>query len=221
VISPVLSNIFLHYVLDEWFTEVVQPRLRGPSTLVRYADDFVMLFAYKDDAERVLLVLGKRLGRFGLEIHPDKSRMVDFRYQPQASAAGVGKGLATNFKFLGFVHVWVVSRRGKPVVRQQMAKDRLARALRGISEQCRRMQHRPMREQHRRLCLRLRGLYGYFGISGNYRRLSELADKARACWRKWLSRRSNARRLTWEQFASILEYLPLPVAVIRHLRASP
>jgi RNA-directed DNA polymerase len=200
VISPVLSNIFLHYVLDDWFTHVVQPRLRGPSTLVRYCDDFVMLFAYKDDAERVWRVLGKRLGKFGLQIHPDKSRMVDFRYQPTVAHDVGGSGLATTFNFLGFSHLWVRSRRGKPVVRQQMAKDRLARALRGISQLCRRMQHWPLREQHQRLCLTLRGLYGYYGISGNFHRLSELVDQARACWRKWLSRRSNDSHLTWARF---------------------
>lgn len=100
------------------------------------------------------------------------------------------------------------------MVRQQMAKDRFARALRGISLQCRRMQQWPLREQHRRLCLQLRGLYGYFGISSNYRRLSELADQDRACWRKWLSRRSNDNRLAWGQFRDLLTHLPLPVPVI-------
>jgi len=221
VISPLLSNVFLHYVLDDWFTRVVQPRLRGPSTLVRYCDDFVMLFAYRDDAERVWRVLGKRLGKFGLQLHPDKSRMVDFRYQPKVRDTGGDTGrLATAFDFLGFTHLWVLSLRGKPVVRQQMAKDRFARALRGIYEQCRRMQQWPLREQHRRLCLILRGLYGYFGISGNYRRLSELVDQARAVWRKWLSRRSNDSRLTWDKFRSVLQPFPLPAPVIRHLYAT-
>jgi hypothetical protein len=144
--------------------------------------------------------------------------MVDFRYQPKVRDTGGDTGrLATAFDFLGFSHLWVLSLRGKPVVRQQMAKDRFARALRGIYEQCRRMQQWPLREQHRRLCLMLRGLYGYFGISGNYRRLSELVDQARAVWRKWLSRRSNDSRLTWDTFRSVLQHFPLPAPVIRHL----
>ena len=124
VISPLLANAYLHYVLDEWFAEQVQPRLRGPSTLVRYCDDFVALFAYKDDAERVLEVLGKRLGKYGLQLHPDKTRMVDFRFLERAQHDGGAPTLATTFDFLGFTHVWGRSRKGKAVVRRQTAKTR-------------------------------------------------------------------------------------------------
>src|SRR5260370_12888775 len=115
VASPLLSNVFLHYVLDEWFSNEVQPRLRGPSTLVRFADDFVMLFAYKDDAQRVLEGLGKRLGKYALELHPDKTTMVDFRYKPKAAKDEDGKALATDFNFLGFIHVLLNSRTSCPM----------------------------------------------------------------------------------------------------------
>ena len=137
VISPLLANIFLHYVLDEWFIEVVQKRLRGSSTLVRFADDFVMLFAYRDDAERVLRVLGKRMEKYGLEIHPDKTSMVDFRYQPKARAKEElgDKELETSFDFLGFTHVWVRSRTGYPVVRQMTTKSRFTRTIKAVSSQ--------------------------------------------------------------------------------------
>jgi retron-type reverse transcriptase len=104
VISPMLSNVFLHYVLDEWFAQQAQPRLRGTSILIRYCDDFVMLFACRDDAERVHRVLGKRLAKFGLELHPDKTRLIDFR--PPAQRVGVEMTLPTTFTFLGFIHVW-------------------------------------------------------------------------------------------------------------------
>jgi hypothetical protein len=138
VVSPCLANIFLHYVLDEWFGAQVQPRLRGPSTLVRYCDDFVMLFACRDDAVRVLEVLGKRLGKYRLQLHPDKTWMVDFRAGQRPAHDGGDEAMATTFSFLGFVHVWGKSRRGKFVVWQRTAKDRFARALHGLNEQCRR-----------------------------------------------------------------------------------
>jgi group II intron reverse transcriptase/maturase len=215
VISPMLSNVYLHYVLDEWFADVVRPRLRGPGTLVRFADDFVVLFAYKDDAERALEVLGKRLGKYGLELHPDKTQMVDFRYKPKAVRDGE-KTLATTFNFLGFIHVWGRSRAGKLAVKQLTAKDRFARTLTNFNEQVRAMRHRPVREQHQRLCRMLNGHYAYFGIRGNFRRLSNLTFQVGKLWRKWLSRRSNAGDITWESFNEILNRFPLPQARIIH-----
>jgi RNA-directed DNA polymerase len=187
VISPLLANVYLHYVLDEWFAVQVQPRLRGPSTLVRYCDDFVMMFAYKDDAERVLEALGKRLGKYGLQLHPDKTRMVDFRFREPPQHDGGALPMATIFDFLGFTHVWGRSRRGKAVVRRQTAKARLARAIKTIDQQCRVMRHLPLRKQHKRLCQMLRGHYAYFGITGNSKRLGNLHERVRRSWQKWLS----------------------------------
>jgi group II intron reverse transcriptase/maturase len=216
VLSPCLANVFLHYVLDEWFTTQVQPRVRGPSTLVRYCDDFVMLFAYRYEAERVLDVLGKRLGKFGLQLHPDKTRLVDFRYR-EHRAAGASRS-ATIFNFLGFTHVWVQSVRGRIVVLQQTAKDRLARSIRAFNLQCRRMRHWPLRDQQQRLCLMLRGHYGYFGISGNARSLSRVRRLVARLWRKWLSRRTRHQqgRVSWDTFGRILAKFPLPRATIVH-----
>jgi len=210
VISPCLANVFLHYVLDEWFATEVQSRLRGPSTLVRFADDFVVLCAYRDDAERVLRVLGKRLGKYGLELHPDKTQMIDFRFRHASGHDGQQEALATTFQFLGFVHLWGTSRKGKPAVRQLTAKDRLARTLKAINRQCRAMRHWPVREQHQRLCRMLKGHFAYFGISGNYRRLAAVRFQAVLCWRKWLSRRSDKSALPWAAFSGILERFPLP-----------
>jgi RNA-directed DNA polymerase len=216
VISPLLANVFLHYVVDEWFCEQVQPRLRGPSSMVRYADDFVMLFAQRADAERVLAVLGKRLGKYRLQLHPDKTRMIDFRLKELSPCALADSGLATSFDFLGFTHVWVITRRGRAAVRQLTAKDRLARALKALSAQCRHMRHWMLREQHARLCQMLRGYYAYFGIGGNARRLGHLRYHAQRYWRKWLSRRSAKRTLSWGQFARLLKLLPLPAPRISH-----
>jgi len=215
VVSPILSNVFLHHVMDEWFAREVQPRLCGASTLIRFCDDFVMLFAHKADAERVLAVLGKRLGRFGLQLHPDKTRLVDFRPErvPTEEAAGT---LPTTFVFLGFLHTWSRSRKGNKVVRQFTAKERLARSLKRFNQQCRGMMHWPLNAQHDRLCQMLKGHYAYFGITGNFRRLGRLHHTVQRVWRKWLSRRSGQGHLSWQRFGRLLERFSLPVPRIVH-----
>jgi RNA-directed DNA polymerase len=175
-----------------------------------------MMFAYKDDAERVLEVLGKRLDKYGLQLHPDKSRMVDFRAGQKPAHDRGEAGLATTFNFLGFLHVWGKSRKGKAVVGQQRAKDRFARALKAINQQCRLMRHWPLREQHRRLCQMLTGHYGYFGISGNLKGIAALIHQPRRCWRYGLSGRSNESYVSWAAFERILETFPLPRPRIVH-----
>ena len=199
VISPLLANVYLHYVLDEWF-----------AAQVRYCDDFVMVFACKDDAERILEVLGKRLGKYGLQLHPDKTRMVDFRFRDPAPHDGGAPTMATTFDFLGFTHVWVRSRKGNAVVRRQTAKASLVRAIRAIDRQCRAMRHWLLREQQQRLCQMLRGHFAYFGITGNFERLAHLYEQVRRSWRKWLSRRSNNSPVGWAAFERVLAHLPLP-----------
>lgn len=216
VISPCLANIYLHYVLDEWFKNEVQARLRGPSTLVRYADDFVMLFAHEEDARRVLEVLTKRFAKYGLQLHPEKTRMVDFRMRPPAPHGGEEVKLATSFEFLGFVHVWGRSRKGHAVVWQQTAKGRFAHTLKAINLQCRLMRHWLLHDQQRRLCQILKGHFAYFGISGNYARLTELHYQAQRVWRKWLSRRTNQGPLSWAVYHRVLERAPLPRPRIVH-----
>jgi RNA-directed DNA polymerase len=214
VASPLLANAYLHYVLDEWFSQQVQPRLAGPSTLVRYCDDFVMVFRDSDDAKRTLDVLGKRLGRFGLELHPEKTKLVDFRFR-RPSWAGWHDQLPVTFCFLGFTHHWAWSRNGKPVVRLRTAKDRFARALRAINQTCRRICHWSIREQHARLCRMLRGHYAYYGVTGNRRMLSNLRRQAERRWRIWLSRRTRGNLLRWDVFAQILARYPLaPVRIV-------
>lgn len=222
VISPLLSNIYLDWVLDHWFAEEVQPRLRGASTLVRYCDDFVMMFAYKDDAERVWAALEKRLGKYGLQLHPDKTRLVDFRYRPamRQEALEDEKQLATSFDFLGFTHRWEIGRWKRPVVRQTTAKDRFARAVAGFNQECRKMRHERLREQHERLCRKMRGHFAYFGISGNNKQLAKLRHHVASCWQKWLSRRSTKSKVNWQAFRQILELLPLPKPRIVHQYAT-
>jgi RNA-directed DNA polymerase len=213
VVSPCLSNIFLHYVLDEWFENEVKPRLKGNSTLVRFADDAVMAFADFHDAKRVLDVLGKRLARYGLTLHPDKTRFVDFRsYRSDGKDHPEADG--SSFTFLGFCHVWGKSRRGKNVVRQVTAKQRYARALAAVTEWCRKHRHLPIPEQHTQLVAKMRGHYAYYGISGNFRRLRWYVHEVAGIWHKWLARRGS--NLNWTQFQALLTRHPLPAARIVH-----
>ena len=207
VISPCLSNIFLHHVLDEWFEIEVRPRLQGRCTLVRFADDAVMAFENHHDAKRVLGVLGKRLARYGLTLHPDKTRFVDFR---DTRADG------TAFTFLGFTHIWGKSRAGKNVVRHVTAKNRYARALAAVTAWCRLNRHRPIPDQHAHLTAMMRGHYAYYGITGNARRLSWYARQVARTWQKWLSRRGHGNRLHWGRFTAFLKRHPLPAARIVH-----
>jgi group II intron reverse transcriptase/maturase len=216
VISPLLANVFLHYVLDEWFEDAVCPRLAGRAGLTRYADDFVITCEHRRDAERLWAVLPQRMARFGLQVHDGKSRLVDFR--PRCVEPSE---LPTSFQFLGFTHVWTTSRHGRRVVVQRTAKDRLARAVKALHDGCARMLHDPLREQWQRLCRRLKGHYAYFGITGNSRALKRLHNQAERIWRYWLSRRSRGQTLPWERFRVLLRRFPLPPPRIVHRYATP
>lgn len=218
VASPILSNIYLHKVLDEWFEETVKPRLRGAACLIRFADDFVLVFQLETDARRVLEVLPKRFDRYGLRLHPDKTRLVRFeRPRGKAEPRGVQPHEEPrSFDFLGFTHYWEKSRRGIWVVKRKTASDRFSRALQRLNLWCQRNRHAPMTWQHAQLLSKLRGHYGYYGITGNSRSLNSLHYRAKRIWRKWLSRRSRTSNLTWERFNLLLERYPLPNPRICH-----
>ena len=213
VISPLLANVFLHYVLDDWFVRDVRPRLKGRATLLRFADDFVIICERREDAQRLLEVLPKRLARFGLELHPTKTQLIDFQKPSQGSSDGGGK---RTFDFLGFTHYWAKSRWGSWVIKRKTARKRLKRTLTAIWEWCKGHRHWPMREQHRMLSLKLRGHYQYFGIRGNYRRLDAVYDYAKKAWRYWLGNRSQKSAIPWEKFARLQAVFPLPRPKIVH-----
>jgi group II intron reverse transcriptase/maturase len=215
VVSPCLSNIFLHHVLDDWFENEVRPRLHGDCTLARYADDAVMAFDNIVDANRVMAVLGKRLGRYGLTLHPDKTRLVDFRPRRTESTRHPETD-GTNFDFLGLTHVWGRSRRGKDMVLQVTAKGRLARALAAVSDWCRTHRHWSIRDQHRHLSSMMRGHFAYYGIGGNSRRLRRFAHKVVRIWQKWLSRRDRQSGFRWSRLNELLRCHPLPSPAIVH-----
>jgi len=207
VLSPLLGNVYLHYVLDLWFEREVKPRLRGEAQIVRYADDFVMTFELQDDAERVMEVLGKRMGRFGLTLHPDKTRLLPFRRPPARQSNG--KGPAT-FDFLGFTLHWRRARSGRWVMMCKTRCARLRRSIQNVADWCRRHRHLPVKVQHAALTRRIQGHYNYFGISGNSRSLLLFVEEAKKTWYKWLRRRSQQAHLSWEGFRELLKRLPLP-----------
>jgi RNA-directed DNA polymerase len=207
VLSPLLGNVYLHHVLDRWFTREVQPRLKGKACLIRYADDFLLGFELREDAERMWAVLGKRLERYGLSLHPDKTRLLDFR-RPPADQQG-GKGPNT-LDFLGFTLYWRQARGGRWVTACQTRCSRLRRAIVAVYDWCRRHRHLPIAEQHAALCSRLQGHFNYFGVNGNLRSLACLLRHARRAWYKWLRRRSQRTRLNWERFLDLLQDFPLP-----------
>jgi RNA-directed DNA polymerase len=208
VISPLLANIYLHEVVDRWFEEEVKPRLGGKAVLIRYADDLVIAFAEEKDARRVEEVLPKRAARFGLQLHPEKTRLVRFQ-QPRGKEKvppPVGSGA---FTFLGFTHYWGKSRKGSWVVKRKTAASRFTRALSRIREWCRRWRHEPVSWQQSCLSRSLRGHYAYYGVTGNYRALNNFHLQVTREWRKWLNRRSQRAKMTWERFNRLLVKHPL------------
>jgi hypothetical protein len=191
----------------------VQPRLSGRVVLVRYADDFVFVFAQKMDAERVLDVLPKRFGKYGLTLHSDKTRLVAFHRPDRDDGDDGGPG---TFDLLGFTHYWGRSRKGKWVVKKRTAKDRFSRTLRRIAEWCRTHRHDDVETQHRALVRKLNGHYAYFGVTSNYASLARLVYEVKAIWRKWLSRRSQKGFLNWNAKHRLLESYRLPPPRIVH-----
>jgi group II intron reverse transcriptase/maturase len=222
VISPLLSNIYLHEVLDSWFVELARPQLEGRAYLIRFADDFLICCQYKRDAERLMGVLPKRFGKYGLEIHPEKTRLLDFR-PPDDRPDG---DKPSTFDFLGFTHYWGRSRRGRPLVKKRTAQDRQRRALRTFTEFCRDARHWSIAEQHKVLCQKLIGHYCYYGTTGNTVQPKRLHNEVVRTWRKWLDRRDRKRSLRWEVFKErILQHFPLPrpriVNTIQRLQKRP
>jgi group II intron reverse transcriptase/maturase len=212
VISPMLSNIYLHEVLDKWFMEVVRPRLRGKAYLVRFADDAVLVFSDERDARRVMEVLPKRFGKYGLTVHPEKTRLIHFT-KPGSPTERKGSG---SFNFLGFTHYWGRSRKGSWVVKRKTEKSRFSKALKAVSEWCKRNRHLPVREQQKALGRKLLGHYSYYGITGNARSLGNFRYQVQRVWRKWLNRRSRGNHVPWEKFNLLLKRYPLPPVRVVH-----
>jgi group II intron reverse transcriptase/maturase len=212
-VSPILANIFLHVVLDEWFHTAVKPRMRGNCFLVRYADDFVMGFTLKSDAERVYEVLPKRFERYGLRIHPEKSRLVQF--SRPFGKGGKGPG---SFAFLGFTHYWAGTLGGGWTIKRKTLGKRLGRFLSGIAEWCKANRHETIAEQCRRLTSKLRGHYQYYGVRGNFKMLEVAYEHTQRVWKRWLAKRNSKDRMNWAEYAArVQQQMRLPAPRIVHV----
>lgn len=213
VISPMLANVYLHEVLDEWFETQAKPRFRGKAQLVRYADDAVLLFQHRRDAERLLEVLPHRFGKYGLELHPEKTRLISFQRPPRNVKRP--RPRPDTFDLLGFTLYWGRSRRGNWVVKAKTAKDRLSRSLRSIHRWCRSNRHRPIEEQWAVLCRKMKGHYAYYGVTGNSAALQAFYQSVRRRWRYWLANRSQRGKMPWWRFSQLMDRHPLPRPRIR------
>ena len=217
VISPLLSNIYLHEVLDVWFEDEVKPRLSGRAFMVRYADDAVLCFERESDARRVLAVLPKRLARFGLELNAHKTQLVDFRRPGQRDKASNGPNKGPRvFDVLGFTHYWARSRKGRWIVKRKTATGRYSRAIVRVAQWCRRNRHRSVREQREALSRQMVGHYGYFGVTGNAPALRRFHRSVVRVWRKWLGRRSHHGAMNWPRYLRLLARYPLPPPRVVH-----
>ena len=208
IISPLLANLYLHHVLDVWFEEEVKPRLRGKAFAIRYADDGLLCFQFKEDAERVLEVLPKRFAKYGLTLHPEKTRLVKFGRSAYYQAKRT-KTKAATFDFLGFTHRCATSRAGKFAMHVSTMKKRLRRGLVAIAAWCREHLHTPLEYQQQMLNAKLRGHYQYYGRPTNFRSLEKFVHTVRRIWRRWLARRTRGRCLPWPRFNRILARYPL------------
>jgi len=218
-ISPLLTNIYLHYVLDEWFESEVKPRMRGEAYEIRFADDAILCFQHKEDAEKVLEVLPKRFEKYGLTLHPEKTRLIEFGRYAAKNVGKQGKKKPATFNFLGFVHICARSRQGKFTVHVKTIAKRLARGLKAVWEWCRQHRHDPVSEQQNTLNAKLRGHYQYYGRRTNYRAIRQFYYRVVRIWREWLGRRTRAKPLTWERFPETLRQYPLLPTRITHASA--
>lgn len=209
VVSPILSNIFLHRVLDDWYVTQVRPRMKGRSFLIRWADDFIMGFELEGDARRVMEVLPKRFERFNLNLHPEKTKLIRFD-RPRSNEEGRSR---ETFDFLGFTFYWAKGLKGYWVIKKKTARKRLSRFMKKLWLWCKVNRHEPIEEQHETLIAKLRGFYQYFGVRGNYKALEVVFEYAEKAWQRWLKRRSNKGGLTMEKLRS---RYPLPLPRIVH-----
>lgn len=209
-ISPLLSNIFLHYVLDEWFIEQVQPLLKGESFLIRFADDFLLGFTSKEDAMRVMEVLPRRLGKYGLTLHPEKTKLIELREDE-------GQQQDQTFDFLGFTHFMSKSRQGKPILKRKTSSKKMNASLMRMAEWIKENRHRGISDIIEKINQKLRGHYGYYGITFNSRRIADYYHQTRRTLFKWLNRRGGKQVMDWEKYSKLAgEIVPLLKPKIYH-----
>jgi len=209
IISPLLGNIYLHYVLDKWFSEQIQPLLKGNSFIVRYADDFILGFTEKGDAMRVLDVLAKRFNKYGLSLHPDKTKLINLESQRGEGSRG--------FDFLGFTHYMGKSQKGKPILKRKTSKKKLTKSIKQTEEWMKVNRHKQLKTLIKELNVKLRGHYNYYGLTFNTRGIRNFYNEVRRRLHKWLNRRGGKMVWTWERYVKLINtWLPLLKPKIYH-----
>jgi len=213
VISPTLSNIFLHYVLDDWFVKEVQPHLKRRSFLIRFADDFIIGCELETDARDVLEKLKERFEQFALSLHPEKTKLIPFGKPAGSVRADKRNG---TFDFLGFTFYWSKARKGYWVIKKKTIGKRLRRFLKGIWVWCKDNRHESLNYQHTSLSAKLRGYYQYYGVRGNFKPLEVVFEYTEKAWRYWLGHRSHKGGISWKKFDKIRATFPMPKPRIIH-----
>lgn len=208
IISPLLCNIYLHYVLDGWMMKMVKPLLKGEFFIIRYADDFVIGFEYEEDARKVMDTLPKRMAKYGLNIHPEKSKLVKFI--PNANTK------PPTIDFLGFTHYWAKSVKGRSIVKRRTTSKGLGKGIKKIEDSCRFNRHEPLKAQYNILRSKLNGLYQYYGIRSNFNALKTFYQSALKRWYYWLNKRSQTNSYTWRGYKGLIRHFVLPRPRIIH-----
>jgi group II intron reverse transcriptase/maturase len=216
ILSPILANIFLHYVLDTWFETTVKNHVRGFCELVRYADDYVCLVRYAEDARRIERALHNRFTKYSLELHPTKSRNISFgRFERMNAQAQ--KRRANTFDFLGFTHYCGISRNGNFKVARKTSRKKYTAKCKELNAWLKKIRNSvKTKEWWKTLIAKLRGHYQYYGVSENYKGIARFYTYAIKLVRKWMNRRSQKRKMNWERFNTYLEHYPLPKPRIVH-----
>ena len=216
VVSPILANIYLHYVLDLWMEKVVKPNCRGIVEIVRYADDFVICVQYKDEAVKILEGLKARLGKFNLEIAEDKTRLIEFGRFAKQNAKAKGEQVST-FNFLGFTHFIDKTRKNGFKLGRKTEAKKFRTKLKEMNEWLKSTRNQVVIEDiWKTLRAKLRGHFQYYGVSGNYRSIKRFEYHTKRLVLKWLNRRSQKKSFTWACYLKYIERHPLPTSAIHH-----
>jgi group II intron reverse transcriptase/maturase len=213
--SPVLANIYLHYVLDMWFEHVFRKRCRGKTFLIRYADDYVACFETKSDAEAFMREMTGRLGKFGLEVEPSKTKLIRFGRWAATDNRDERKANET-FNFLGFTHFLGKSKRGNFLVGRQTEGKRIRKKLREVRDKLKFLRNKGGAAMYKYAQQQLSGHFQYFGVSGNYRAISKYRDRVSRILFTWINRRSQRKSIPWERFGPLLKAGLLPKPRIYH-----
>jgi len=221
IISPLLANIYLHYILDLWFEKVIRKHQRGYAQLIRYADDFVVCFKYHDEGVAFMEKLKERLSKFGLRIAESKSRVLEFGRYASERTRRKGKRVGT-FDFLGFTHYCGKSRKGGFILGRRTSDKKFRAAMKAMNVWLKGIRNRvKLSVWWKVLKSKLAGHYQYYGISGNSRGIGEYNQRVRRLAFKWINRRSQKQSYTWDQFCGFLKYNPLPKPVLCHRTYAP